>query len=312
MKDDVLSFEEYESMIDDGSLDEDVVSNGTVIMADHPTLNEKIWNGDKLDERVKQGILDVVEAFKEDIEIPFKIIDIILVGSNAAYNYTDTSDLDVHIIADFTSISDGNSDIITILMNCLRNKFNSTYDINFNGINVELYVEDLKTNVTSNGIYSVLRNKWIKVPEHDMVPDIDISDELDPVRAEVIDALQSNNYQTICDTIDELYYQRKMSIQVGGEFGLGNLIFKQLRAEGLLDQLKEKRDQLKSKMLCIEHLEKNSRVKIIDKEGIVLYEGLEKNEPFGGYNWLFDTESGTYSCYLSDADIITKTIIEEA
>ena len=79
-----------------------------------------------------------------------------------------------------------------------------------------------------------------------------------------------------------------------------------------LKQLKEKRDQLKSKMLCIEHLEKNSRVKIIDKEGIVLYEGLEKNEPFGGYNWLFDTESGTYSCYLSDADIITKTIIEEA
>ena len=40
---------------------------------------------------------------------------------------------------------------------------------------------------------------------------------------------------------------------VDGEFGKGNLIFKAIRNDGLLDELKEKRNEIKSKELSLEN-----------------------------------------------------------
>jgi hypothetical protein len=55
----------------------------------------------------------------------------------------------------------------------------------------------------------------------------------------------------IDDYIDKLYEMRKTSIAKDGEFGIGNLVFKELRNLGYLDNLKELRNELRSQELSL-------------------------------------------------------------
>ena len=66
----------------------------------HDTLNPKLFtNGKKLKEEIRQHIIQIVNTFIEQSEIPITdVVDVQLVGSNVSYNYTDKSDLDVHAI----------------------------------------------------------------------------------------------------------------------------------------------------------------------------------------------------------------------
>lgn len=57
--------------------------------------------------------------------------------------------------------------------------------------------------------------------------------------------------EKIDEFIDNLYELRKTSIAKDGEFGLGNLVFKEFRNLGYLDNLKELKKQEKSKELSL-------------------------------------------------------------
>lgn len=58
--------------------------------------------------------------------------------------------------------------------------------------------------------------------------------------------------------IAELYNLRKSSIASEGEYGVGNLVFKQFRSLGYLSTLKKLRKQLKSEELSLESLNESS------------------------------------------------------
>ena len=58
--------------------------------------------------------------------------------------------------------------------------------------------------------------------------------------------------------IAELYNLRKSSIASEGEYGIGNLVFKQFRSLGYLSTLKKLRKQLKSEELSLESLNESS------------------------------------------------------
>lgn len=71
----------------------------------HDTLNPKIWNLDNtLRKDVKVKLDKIVKEFANSIEIPLRIIDAHIVGSNASYNYTSQSDLDLHCIVNFNVV----------------------------------------------------------------------------------------------------------------------------------------------------------------------------------------------------------------
>ena len=75
----------------------------------HDTLNQKIFNGDELDPEVKDKLLEIVDRFKYNLEendIKLDIKDVRIIGSNASYNYTDKSDIDLHIFADLSVYPD--------------------------------------------------------------------------------------------------------------------------------------------------------------------------------------------------------------
>lgn len=55
--------------------------------------------------------------------------------------------------------------------------------------------------------------------------------------------------------IEDLYNLRKESITKDGEFGIGNLIFKEFRNKGYLDKLKELKIELENKEMSLENLQ---------------------------------------------------------
>lgn len=74
---------------------------------------------------------------------------------------------------------------------------------------------------------------------------------------EDLDQDEKTKLEEIDKLIDELYELRQQSIQQDGEFGIGNLVFKEFRNMGYLDNLKELKTELQSKEMSLENLEEN-------------------------------------------------------
>lgn len=218
----------------------------------HDKLNPVLWDDkSKLWPEVKQHVLDIVDEFRNSLDIDLDVVDIQIVGSNASFNYNEHSDIDIHIIANFDDMGTPEA-VVQQAMNATKTQFNKEYDIKFRGLDVEVYVENINSTTRSNGIYSVMRDKWIKYPHKLEVPNVDLEPELSDMRSEVNSALISKDAAQIKLMIDKLYLMRQDSLAVNGEFGRGNLIFKQIRNDGLLDGLKNKLKEIRSDELSIE------------------------------------------------------------
>ncbi len=223
----------------------------------HKELNPKIWTSDnKLIPSVERKIEEIVDSFIENLkeyEVSIKMDDIYILGSNANYNYTKHSDLDIHIIAD-EDVFNCSENHLPLIYNCMKSLFNEKYDITINGIPVEIYVENKNelTNV-STGVYS-LNSGWLKEPSKYTTPEIN-KEELN---RKVINWVNKYNFlienpsiDAIDKFLDDLYEMRAESLKEKGEFGLGNLIFKELRNKDLLNKLKDLRNKLKSNELSL-------------------------------------------------------------
>ena len=67
-------------------------------------LNPTFWTNNKLDSDVRDKLLSIAKDFYKDLEVDTSIKDIHLTGSLANYNWTKFSDIDVHILLDFSKI----------------------------------------------------------------------------------------------------------------------------------------------------------------------------------------------------------------
>lgn len=221
----------------------------------HDKLNPLIWQEDNsLLPEVRESLFNVIKEFKEYCDIPLNIVDAVIVGSNASFNYTSYSDIDLHLIVNFDLI-DASKEVLLALFNAEKTSFNKAYNIKIHGIDVELYVEDINTSAVSNGIYSLYMNEWIKFPsEIDSIKEVDIEKPVNKWVSRIDKVLSTNSLNDINNAINTLYMIRKNSINVNGEFGAGNQLFKEIRNKGLLDKLKDKRIELLSKSLSLESL----------------------------------------------------------
>lgn len=80
---------------EDLNLDEEIKVNDT--------LNPKLFNVDthRMVPEVRKKLLEISNKFIEDLKddgIEVDVKDIVLIGSNANYNYTKDSDLDIHLV----------------------------------------------------------------------------------------------------------------------------------------------------------------------------------------------------------------------
>ena len=234
----------------------------------HETLNPKLWSSDnKLLDDVKVKIVEIIEQFISTCDIPINMVDAHLVGSNASYNYTQYSDLDVHIISNFDLV-DAPKEVLQVLYNALKAKFNADYDISIRGIDVEIYVEDIHSTAVSNGVYSLYEDRWIRFPKKlTDVPQVEIEPEFSQWKEKFQAAINSGNSDNIVNVINDIYILRKNSLDIEGEYGKGNQLFKEIRNCGLLDSAKDAYKTFKSKELTIEHLQlhEESRKNLLSK-----------------------------------------------
>lgn len=222
----------------------------------HDTLNPVLWDTTtkQLLPEVRDKIIEIVEAFEDNLKVPVEICDIQLVGSNCSYNYTDKSDLDVHIIANF-DIVDIPREVLENIYNIKKSEFNKNYDIKIHGVEVEMYIQDINSVTVSNGIYSLCDNEWIKEPKPlNSAKKHNTEKEVNKWREKIGLILQNPTYENVSEAINLLYLIRHNSIAVDGEHSKGNQIFKDLRNLGLIDRLKEELKNQLSKKLSLEDL----------------------------------------------------------
>lgn len=212
-----------------------------VYAKDHtPQLNPLLFDENRtLKEAIRNKILAIVDEFLDYIQVDINVLDIRLVGSNAAYNYGEYSDLDIHIVTNLSKISDPEI-IARLYFDSVKKNFKDSYKIKVKGIEVELYIEDVNTSAVSNGIYSVKSDKWIKEPETVGDPSDEAIKEADVIERQIIKSIKSSNSaEELEEIINNLYMIRKDSLDAYGENGAGNLAFKSLRNKGVLDKVKQ-------------------------------------------------------------------------
>ena len=129
----------------------------------HEHLNPAIFDGDSMKEYVREQLLLIASDFIGHLGLPdLAIEDITISGSNAAYSYTELSDIDLHILVDISQFSE--DDVYRELFDAKKTVYNDSHDILINGYEVELYVQDSNEPVISLGEYSVMNDKWLKLP----------------------------------------------------------------------------------------------------------------------------------------------------
>ena len=228
----------------------------------HDELNPALFNKDAtLKVEVKEKINEIVEEFLKDfieVEVELTVQDIILTGSNASYNYTKDSDLDIHIIADTSKIED-TLNLHKVVYNAYKSAFNKKFEIELNKVPVEIYVETQDTPLVSNGIYSVMNDEWVKEPTKDDIPEVDQEaidkafkpweDRYNTLLNKITDDTEDES--EIDKFIDELYELRTKGLAGEGEYSIENLVFKEMRNNGYLDNLKELRHKVIAQRLSL-------------------------------------------------------------
>ena len=223
----------------------------------HEDLNSKLWNGEKLKPEVRNHLLMIANKWAKFSSIPKSgIKDIILTGGNANYNYTKYSDLDVHLIVDFKSIVDCDSNFVQEFLMDKKTIWQLTHDIKIYGIGVELYGHEDRPPKKSQGVYSLKTDKWLQKPKKEKIN----FNEDDLLKSKVNHYIHMINY-ALKHHADELDILKKMktriknmrdsAIQKAGEFSVENLVFKELRNRGILDKMSDHIRNLQDKKLSL-------------------------------------------------------------
>lgn len=205
----------------------------------HDTLNPDLWDNQRLRPEIRYKLMLIAQHFANFIDIPkLNLRDITISGSNAAYTYTEHSDLDLHLIVDIPKAAEFH---LKPLFDAKKNQYNYNHDIRIKGIDVELYVQPSADPHVSAGIYSVLDDTWIKEPKPVRVEirDGDVETKVENYLNKIKRALRSQDHQEASKVKDEIAKLRKSGLASTGEFGVENIAFKVLRAQGWIDKLRQ-------------------------------------------------------------------------
>ena len=210
-------------------------------------LNPKVWdNGDTLNKEVREKLLAVATEFIDFLGVPILVEDIIFTGSLANYNWSKYSDVDLHVVADFTQFSDDLLPLYQELFKVKKTLFNTDHDIKIFGYDVELYVQDSNEAHFSSGVYSVLNDEWDNKPKKENVKiDKNLIRQKSNQWMEIIDtALEAASDVTADDAREiikkcrnKLKKYRTCGLEKEGEYSDENLVFKVLRRNGYIEKL---------------------------------------------------------------------------
>lgn len=221
-------------------------------IAYHYTLNQDVWDGDELRVDVRYKLLEIAKRFIEYLEVPeFVLVDVILRGSLVNYNYTQYSDFDLHLVTDYKALD---CDITEQFYMAKKRIWNDEHDITIKGHEVELYVEDIDAKNISEGTYSVLDSRWLRIPEYrkPSIDDAAVNAKARDLMTQINRAIKSGSVEDITRLQDKIKTARQAGLDKAGEFSTENLAFKIVRNKGYLDKLYKNKTQKFDQELSID------------------------------------------------------------
>ena len=218
------------------------------------TLAPRIWDGFDLNPRARLKLLDIADDFWDFANITWaKRKGIHLTGSICNFNWSKFSDIDLHIVVDFSEI-DERKDFVQEYFNSKKNEWNNEHSkLKIYGYSVELYVEDVYAETMSGGLYDLEENSWIKKPSSESIKQIGLDKyEIKTKSAKfmtLIDDLHDEFVSTDDDAVlreigkkahrllNRIKRMRKFGLSRNGESDSLNIVYKVLRRSGRMDML---------------------------------------------------------------------------
>ncbi len=229
------------------------------------SFNPDLWINPKdpknvsLKPEIRERLLKVANLFIEFLDTDLFIQDIIFVGSLVGYNWSEFSDFDIHILIDLNESE--NREMSEELFRLKKTVFNAAHDIRIKGYETELYVQDSNEKNESQGVYSLLNDKWLKKPEKESFK-IDKKKLMSKVNQwmDIIDGVLENaEDEDIEDAVklvkkyrEKLRKYRTCGLRKEGEYSYENLVFKFLRRNGYITKLENFKNEFVDKKLSLE------------------------------------------------------------
>ena len=223
------------------------------------TLEPQVWDGEKLSTEVREALLKIVDDFLIDLPFNLEPDDITLTGSLANYNWSKYSDIDLHIVLDFSTV-DENEELVAGFFKNLQTNWNTRHDINMKGYEVEIYFQDSREPHLSTGIYSIQNDDWLVKPEREAASidyaniekkAEDIVDRIDHIKQ----MMEEEEGDAILDAIDRLKTKirnmRQTGLEGAGQFSVENLAFKVLRRSEELKRLSDLKVQAYDSLMTV-------------------------------------------------------------
>jgi predicted nucleotidyltransferase len=232
------------------------------------TLQPKIWidGGSTMNPNVRKNLLEIAYQFIDSFGVDVIVSDIIVVGSIANYNWSEYSDVDLHILVEYNQFSNKLKDMYVEYFDLKKIVFNQKRDIKMFGYDVEVFVEDADMKGVSGGVYSILNDEWITKPtkEKMKVSDEEITNNAKKwmrIIDNLIKHLEGESIEEINNNIkvikNKLKKYRVSGLNKSGELGLENLVFKVLRRNGYIEKLYNIPTKVIDKKLSLAEKEKN-------------------------------------------------------
>lgn len=206
------------------------------IITVHDNLNPVLWKGEQLRPEVSRKLMEISKEFYKFLKVSAPIKDIMIVGSQANYTYSVYSDIDLHLIFDFSLIKC--DEPIEELFDTKRKLWKEQHNIEIYNIPVELYVEDHdKPSISS--AYSILKNEWVRHPKTPKIYyNVDEVKKIVTIWENILrTVISTKNYEVCKHAFELLRKYRKDGLKEQGEFGPINLAYKTLRNSGIITEL---------------------------------------------------------------------------
>jgi hypothetical protein len=227
----------------------------------HKNLNPALWTEkNTLDPEVRRQLLLIAEDFVTYLGLKnLDVEDVTISGSNAAYSYTPNSDLDLHVLVDISKLPD--DEVYRELFTAKKTLYNDDHDISVHGVPVELYVQDSKQPHISLGEYSLVNDKWLRIPKKQKANFDQLATKVKYEKlGNLIElAINDRDLERLNKVIDIVKRYRQTGLDEHGEFGPENLAYKALRKQGYVKLLYDLRNELRSEKLSLEDYHPNAK-----------------------------------------------------
>ncbi len=224
----------------------------------HKNLNPQFWLNNHLKNNIRKNLLSLAKFYFKQLDLGVELKDVIFTGSLANYNYTNLSDVDLHLVIDYKKIID-DEDFAKEYFGDKRAIWADSNDIKINGFPVEIYVQDISqlNDKGMGAMYSLLNNKWIKKPKYNL-PEVDkhlitqrVNKYLDifnkiSMMKDTIKKVDSYN-----KVFEKIRDNRRKSTKEEGEFSVDNLVFKVLRNKKVFDIIRNNKKEIVNNVFSI-------------------------------------------------------------